>query len=111
MKDDNLFLEHMLQGLREVTEFAARNSDDLAIERAIERSLQILGEAARNISREFQNANPTIAWKDIIGLRHRIVHDYFGIDKEVLKDVVKNDLPLLEEQITALLENGKPLRN
>jgi len=57
--------------------------------------VQVIGEAARKVSPEFQNNHPEIPWRQIIGMRHRIVHDYMRVDEDVLWEVVKNDLPAL----------------
>jgi len=58
--------------------------------------LIVLGEAANNISREFAEANPGIPWADIAGLRHKLVHDYSGIDYGIVWEVIANQLtPLL----------------
>jgi uncharacterized protein with HEPN domain len=58
-------------------------------------------EAARKVSAKFQRAHPEIPWRNIIGMRHRIIHDYMRVDEDILWQVVTNDLPemlpLLEE--------------
>lgn len=63
--------------------------------------MQVIGEAARKVSPKFQSEHPEIAWRRIIGMRHRIVHDYMRVDEDILWQVVTKDLPellpLLEE--------------
>ncbi|MCA9936722.1 MAG: DUF86 domain-containing protein [Anaerolineales bacterium] len=66
--------------------------------------LQIIGEAARSLSVELQQNHPEIPWRSIIGMRHILVHSYFGIDKDVVWSIVANDLPDLKPQITILLQ-------
>jgi uncharacterized protein with HEPN domain len=65
--------------------------------------LQIVGEAASQVSAEFRSANPEIPWDEIVGMRHRVVHDYLGIDEEIVWKTVGDDLPAL----IRILE-GKP---
>lgn len=66
--------------------------------------IQVIGEAADHVSDQFKEAQPQIPWHEIIGMRHRIVHDYMNVDEDVIWSVVRNDLPLL----MALLEKTIP---
>lgn len=65
--------------------------------------LQIIGEAARRVSVKFQDGHPEIPWKAIIGMRHKVVHDYFGVGDDVVWDTVINDLPPLIEKLRSVL--------
>jgi uncharacterized protein with HEPN domain len=69
------------------------------------RHLQIIGEAARALPEEIRAKMPDIPWSKVIGMRHILVHDYFGIDTEVVWDAVQRDLPSLREKITSLLQH------
>jgi uncharacterized protein with HEPN domain len=66
--------------------------------------VQIIGEAANRISKRFQKAHPAIPWKDIIAMRHLLVHQYFGIDLDEVWNTAENDLPRLEQQVLNLLK-------
>ena len=57
--------------------------------------VQVIGEAARQVSREFSERHPEIPWADIIGMRHKVVHDYLGVDEDIVWQVVTEDLPKL----------------
>ena len=57
--------------------------------------VQVIGEAPRQVSREFWEAHPEIPWTDIIGMRHKVVHDYLGVDEDIVWQVVTHDLPTL----------------
>ena len=70
---------------------------------AVMRTLEIIGEAASKISQETRNAHPEIQWKDIIGMRNRLIHEYFRIDLEKVWDAVKNDIPDLIEKIEPIV--------
>lgn len=64
-------------------------------EDAVERNLQIIGEAANHPPAEFTDAYPEIAWPQIRGLRNILVHQYFGVDVDVIRDVIQTYLPAL----------------
>lgn len=61
--------------------------------------VQVIGEAANGITPAFQEQHKTIPWKDIIAMRHLLVHQYFGIDLDEVWNTVTNDLPRLEQEI------------
>lgn len=67
--------------------------------------VQVIGEAARKVSAEFQGEHPEIPWQRIIGMRHRIVHDYMHVDEDILWQVVTKDLPELLPLLEAILPN------
>lgn len=77
----------------------ALGSDDPTLvdmaEDAVARNLQIIGEAANHLSVEFTNAHPEIAWPQIRGFRNILVHQYFGVDVDTVRDVVESYLPAL----------------
>ena len=71
-------------------------------------NMMVLGEAANNISREFAERNPSIAWKDIASVRHKIVHDYADIDFDTIWDILQNDLPEEYEKVKAVAATLPP---
>ena len=73
---------------------------------ALTHLLQTIGEAARHVSAAYSNAHPDVPWSKIVGMRHRIVHDYFAVDYQRLWDTVHNDLPLLIAQLERILEDA-----
>lgn len=94
MKTDEIFINHILEEI----EFLKKISMDLEIEdlmddeilkRAIPRSLEIIGEAAKSISDNLKNKHPEIEWRKITGLRDKLIHAYFGIDWDIVWDVLK----------------------
>jgi uncharacterized protein with HEPN domain len=72
--------------------------------RAFVRSLEIIGEAAKKLSDEFRAEHPGIDWRAMTGMRDRLIHGYFGIDHEIVWDVVQNHIPDLREEIASILE-------
>jgi uncharacterized protein with HEPN domain len=76
---------------------------DPALQDAVMRPIQIIGEAADKIRADFQEEHPEIPWHDVIGMRHRLVHDYRRIDREIVWDTARNALPSLIVVIEALV--------
>ena len=68
--------------------------------------IQVVGEAANGISPEFQKQHKEIPWKDIIAMRHLLVHQYFGIDLDEVWSTAQQDLPRLKQEILLILKNG-----
>ena len=77
--------------------------ENLIVMRAVERSLEIIGEAARRLTPDYAAAHPEVPWKQIVGQRNILAHEYGQIDHEVLFRTVRDDLPGLIEQLEALL--------
>jgi len=76
---------------------------DKVLSRACLKSLEIIGEASRNISEDLKMAHPEVPWRQMTGLRNKLVHHYFGVDWEIVDDVLKNELPGLRQDIFRLL--------
>ena len=70
---------------------------------AVMRALEIIGEAARRVSQQTRDAHPEIPWTQMIGMRNRLIHEYFRIDLAAVWDTVQNDLPGLIELIEPLV--------
>ncbi|MEO9805244.1 MAG: DUF86 domain-containing protein [Reichenbachiella sp.] len=77
-------------------------SDDKTID-AVVRNFEIIGEAANRIAEDFKAKNPQIEWRKLRGFRNRIVHEYFGIDYEIVWSIVEQDIKELIFQINQLL--------
>jgi uncharacterized protein with HEPN domain len=83
--------------------FEAFSSDE-TLQRAFVRSLEIIGEATKKVPVDFRAEYPDIEWRAMAGMRDRLIHDYFGIDYEIVWDVVRNRIPELRRQVSSLLE-------
>ncbi len=80
------------------------NSDE-DLRKAIERTLEIIGEAAKRIPKEFRENHSEIPWKEMAGLRDVIIHDYGNIDYIILWNVIKLEIPALKEKIEQLINS------
>lgn len=78
---------------------------DELIQTWIVHHLQIIGEAARGLAEEFRDDHSEVPWKQIIGMRNILVHQYFGIDVPVVWSVVENDLQPLKENVEGILDS------
>ena len=97
---DLVYVGHMLDMARKAvnkTQGISRQvyDADENLRLALIHLVQIIGEAGRNVSREFCDSHPEIRWADIIGMRHKVVHDYLGVDEDIVWQVVTVDLPKL----------------
>ena len=105
--DDAVYLGHMLDMTRKAVEAIKSKSreeydNDDILRLGLTHLVQVIGEAARKVSPEFQREHSEIPWRQIVGMRHRIVHDYMRVDEDILWQVVNNDLPALLPIIEAI---------
>ena len=105
---DPAYLWDMLDASTAVKEFAAGATfQDYArnkmMRSAVERQLEILGEAARRVSQEFKAEHPEIVWRQIVGLRNVLAHEYGDIRQERVWQIVSRDLPALIQQLKPLV--------
>ena len=99
-KDDIIRLRHMLDAANEAIEFTQNKTrstldTDRQLVRALVKDIEIIGEAATKVTKEFQKNLPQIPWQNIIGMRNRLIHAYFDINLNILWKTVTEDLPPL----------------
>ncbi len=82
--------------------FDAFSKDQKSVD-AVVRNLEIIGEAAIRLPDEFKEKYSEIEWHKVVGLRHRIVHEYFGIDLEIIWQILQKDLPELKQKIMQIM--------
>ena len=81
-----------------------RFAADETLRRAFVRSLEIIGEAAKKVPDDVKAKHPTVEWRAMAAMRDRLIHNYFGVDLELVWDVVETGVPALRAQIGAILE-------
>lgn len=68
------------------------------------RSIEIIGEAAKHVPDDFRMRHPDIEWRSMAGMRDRLIHGYFGVDYELVWDVVTNKVPKLRDAVSVILD-------
>jgi uncharacterized protein with HEPN domain len=99
----------MLQACNDIISFVDGIDEDeffsnRMINAAVVREFEILGEAAKQISEEFKSKNAGIPWREMIGMRNKLIHDYMEVDLQLTYDTANKDIPLLLEQLEKLAE-------
>lgn len=107
---DATFLHHMLDAIARVESFVTGIQEDEfqasdLRQSAVAHQIQILGEAARLVSATLKTQHPEVPWAGITGTRHRIVHDYTNLNSRMIWVVVRDDLPVLREQLRHILDS------
>jgi uncharacterized protein with HEPN domain len=107
-KDDSIYVAHMLDmAQKAVQKVSGVDRDaydaDENLRLALAHLIQTAGEAARRVSSDYQTAHPEIPWPQIIGIRHKVVHDYMHVDFDIVWAVATRDLPPLIEKLKPLI--------
>jgi len=79
--------------------------------RAVVRSIEVIGEAVKNVPDDFKQKYANIDWKLIAGMRDKLIHHYFGIDYDIVWDVVINEIPVLQKEVKRILQNEQNAKN
>ena len=108
MRSYKLYLEDILKSIQKVEKYTRdltlekSRKNDFAVD-AVVRNLEIVGEAAKNIPPVIRKKSSEIDWQRVCGMRDILIHAYFGVDVEIVWDIIENKLPDLKKKITRLL--------
>ncbi|MFB3851133.1 MAG: DUF86 domain-containing protein [Acidobacteriota bacterium] len=107
-KDDNIYLVHIIESISRIERHTGNLSkkdflQNELIQAATIRELEIIGEAAKHISKVTRDKCIDIPWKKIAGMRDKLIHNYFGVDLEAVWKTIRKDIPVLKDKIITLL--------
>jgi uncharacterized protein with HEPN domain len=108
--EDAIRLRHMLDAVNKALEFS-RGKDRSALDKdevlalALVRLLEIIGEAAVNVSQATKDAHPSFPWRAMSSTRNRLIHGYFDVDYDIVWNIVSKDLPPTVSQIEEILKS------
>ncbi len=109
MKRDKAYLKHILDAISNIEKFMLGVTKETFLENiekqyAVLRGLEIIGEAAKNLSKELKTKYSQIPWKEIAGMRDKLIHHYFGVNLNLVWETVKTKLPELRNQILHIVK-------
>ncbi len=108
-KNDLVYLNHILNSIKRIEEYTENMdkrdflSNHLVQDGTI-RQIEIIGEATKNLSKDFREKYSQVPWSDIAGMRDRLIHHYFGVDLQAIWRTVKIDIPDFKDNILAILD-------
>lgn len=110
-KSDHAYLLHIQEAISLIREYTLEGREyffhDSKTQDAVIRQLEIIGEATKNLKAQTKDLQPDIPWKQIAGMRDKMIHAYFGVDLHLVWDVVEKELASLDEAIKNLLMAAK----
>jgi uncharacterized protein with HEPN domain len=112
-KDDLLYFLHIRDSINRILEYTSGKDKDVfftnsMIQDAVVRQLEIIGEASNKIIKETRKKYPNVPWKQIIGMRNRIIREYFGVRLGLVWDTIQNDIPVLKHDVQKIIEDLTP---
>lgn len=109
MKRDKAYLKDVLDAISDIESFIGGISEkefykNKEKQYAVVRALEIIGEATKNLSKELRIKHKEIPWKDIAGMRDKLIHGYFGVKWELVWETARNKIPRLKGQLSKILQ-------
>lgn len=107
MKEDYAYIEHIMLCINKIQDFTKNLkqidfSKNELVQDAVIRNIEIIGEATKKISSELKTQYKEIPWKEMSGMRDKLIHDYFGVDVDVVWKTVQEDIPYLKSLIISI---------
>lgn len=106
------YIQDVLDSIKEIEEFVSDEKYEIFVKdrktiNAVIRSLEVIGEAVKNLPKDIKVRYPNIPWSKMSGMRDKIIHEYFGVDLEIVWQTIKQDLPKVRPLIEKVLKNYK----
>jgi uncharacterized protein with HEPN domain len=110
MKDDSVYLHHIIDAFMQIEYYIDGVSHEeflsnKLLQDGVIRQLEVMGEAARNLSDDLRNEYPQVPWRQMIGLRNRMIHAYFNVNLQIIWEIVRGDLPDLKRETESILDS------
>jgi len=111
-RDYRIYLKDILSSISKIDEYVGDFSfqdlikDSMRVD-AVVRNLEIIGEAAKHVPEDIRKKYSFVDWRKISALRDILIHEYFGVDFDILWDIVKNKIPILKNDVKKILELEK----
>jgi uncharacterized protein with HEPN domain len=113
VKDPRVYLQHILEAIDDIEAYASggaeRFSNERMVQDAVIRKLEVIGEATKQLPDVVKQTQPDVPWREIAGMRDKMIHDYFGVNLDIVWAVVERDMPPLRRVIEALLASQPPV--
>ncbi|MFQ5614135.1 MAG: DUF86 domain-containing protein [Anaerolineae bacterium] len=108
-RTDRDFLNDIQEAIRRIAEYTAGMSyqaflEDVKTQDAVIRNLEIIGEATKNLARDLRERYPDVPWKSMAGVRDRLIHHYFGVNLDIVWQIVVAELPKVASQLKRILD-------
>jgi uncharacterized protein with HEPN domain len=105
-------LRHILDAVSRIEEYTKEIEyknfmENHLVQDGVIRQIEIIGEATKRLSDKTRDNYPDVPWKDMTGMRDKLIHDYLGVDIDAVWDTVKEDIPILKNKLKDLLEKGE----
>ncbi|MBP1780072.1 MAG: hypothetical protein H6Q86_6083 [candidate division NC10 bacterium] len=114
MKDAAVFLQHIRDAIARIEVYTAAGRraflSDTMVQDAVIRNLEVIGEAVRNLPIDLRRRHPKIPWRSITALRNVLIHEYFGVDIDIVWRVVERRLPTLKRHVVLMLKKSSQAR-
>lgn len=110
-RQEHDFLADILEACRRAQSYVADMNyeqflADTKTQDAVMRNLEIIGEATTRLSTKLRANHPEVPWRSMAGVRHRLIHDYFGVNIDIVWQIADQELPVLQTQISQIVEPG-----
>jgi len=108
-RTDREFLSDIQEAIRRMREYTVGMTyqaflEDTRTQDAVIRNLEIIGEATKNLSKDLRKRHPHVPWKGMAGVRDRLIHHYFGVNLDIVWQIVTDELPKVASQVESILQ-------